>query len=278
MMAETKIPNPVIGLLGQIFSDLYTHADIDRLFTYADAPGMPPEGNKINKTVEWLRRTNQESKSPLQVLGALLEDIMEKETIGDELPWEEESAYTQELGRYRQKIVEALAKRQLRYEEGGGIGRKNSVATTTLREKVKAGGIDSIHIEIERTLKTVDSDPNGAAHYASNVLEATMKFYLERRHIIFNEEADGLPVLWQKVRDDLAINPKNLNDKDLKLIASGLGKVIEGTNHIRNKKSGSHGRTERQLMANRISARHARLVVNSAHTLAVYILDCLSDK
>ena len=73
-----KIPSPIIGVLGEIFSDCYTHSDIDRLFTYADAPGDAPDSNKVKKTVEWLRRTNKLSERPLKVLGTLLEDILEK--------------------------------------------------------------------------------------------------------------------------------------------------------------------------------------------------------
>lgn len=278
-MAENKIPNPVIGLLGETFSEFYTHAEIDRVFTYADAPGEPPVGNKVNKTVDWLRRTNRESDQPLVVLGALLEDILEKE-INHEIPYDEQPPYIQVLIRDRPRIVEALAKRGLTYEEGGRIasGTARSSATKTLKEIVGKGGINLINVEIERTLKTVGDDPSGAAHYAANVLEATMKFYLERRHVPFNDKADALPKLWQKVREDLGINPKNLRDDDLKLIASGLGKIIEGTNYIRDKKSGAHGRTEKETLANSIKPRHARLVVNSSHTLAVYILDCLADR
>lgn len=51
MSAEAeKIPSPLIGILGEIFSDFYNHAEINRVFTYADAPGDPPDGNKIQKT------------------------------------------------------------------------------------------------------------------------------------------------------------------------------------------------------------------------------------
>lgn len=57
MSAEAdKIPSPLIGILGEIFNEFYTHAEINRVFTYADAPGDPPDGNKIQKTVGWLRR------------------------------------------------------------------------------------------------------------------------------------------------------------------------------------------------------------------------------
>jgi hypothetical protein len=64
-----------------------------------------------------------------------------------------------------------------------------------------------------------------------------------------NDQNDGLNKLWQLVRDDLGINPKNLEEKGLKKIASGLGNVVEGTMYLRNKRSGAHGRTEEQMRA-----------------------------
>ena len=53
------IPQPVIGVLGEIVSRYETHASIDSLFSYADAPGEPPVGSKPVKVQEWLRRVNK---------------------------------------------------------------------------------------------------------------------------------------------------------------------------------------------------------------------------
>lgn len=41
------IPAPVIAVLSDNLSALETHASLDNLFLYADAPGEPPEGSMI---------------------------------------------------------------------------------------------------------------------------------------------------------------------------------------------------------------------------------------
>lgn len=276
-----KIPSPVIGVLGEIFSDYYTHAEINRVFTYADAPGDAPDGNKVQKTVDWLRRTNKEAKHPQEVLGQLLEEILEKE------PWNpdgsglfgtpNEPEWSLTLRDQQSRINVALAKVGLSYSIGGHIGSSSATPTATLREIIERGGLSAVEIEMNRALKQVDSDPNAAAHYAGNILEAALKAYLGTKQIPFNDQTDTLNRLWELTRDDLGINPKNLESKDLKKIASGLNSIVDGAMYLRNKKSGAHGRTEEQLQAGLLRPRHARLVIHSAHTLAAYVLECLPE-
>lgn len=45
--------------------------------------------------------------------------------------------------------------------------------------------------------------------------------------------------------------------------------------HLRNRKSGAHGRTEAQIKENLPRPRHARLVIHAAHTLAACVIACL---
>lgn len=71
------IPRPVISLLSDKLPDLETHASLDSLFMYADAPGEVPEGSKPVKVQEWLNRTNKISEQPLKILGKLLEKYIE---------------------------------------------------------------------------------------------------------------------------------------------------------------------------------------------------------
>lgn len=202
---------------------------------------------------------------------------MEREPKSRSEDYYVESQEPDKLAPYQAKIVDVLKRNQLQYQLGGQVSQIGSTATTDLVSRVRAGGIKSVENEISRALSVLERDPNAAVHFGANVLEATMKVYLERRHVPFNEEAEGLSGLWKLVTSDLKINPKDLSDKDLKLIASGLSKVIEGTAYLRNKKSAAHGRTEKQTIANQIKPRHARLVVHSAHTLSNYILECLHD-
>lgn len=76
---EKQIPQPIISVVAEYISDKETHATLDSLFAYADAPGEPPDGSKAAKSLAWLRRINKESDKPLQILGKLLEGYMEAE-------------------------------------------------------------------------------------------------------------------------------------------------------------------------------------------------------
>jgi hypothetical protein len=275
-----KIPSPVIGVLGEIFSDYYTHSDIDRLFTYADAPGDPPDANKVKKTVEWLRNTNKQSTSPLDVLGNLLEELLERELWDDvnAASWESEPEWSVEHRKRRDRIISALGKAGLTYSTGGHIGTSSATPTASLREIIERSGLSAVELEMDRALKQVEGDPNAAAHYAGNVLEAALKAFLKQKGVTFNDQSDTLSTLWPLSRDALGINPKDLEAKDLKKIASGLNSIVDGTMYMRNKKSGAHGRTEEQFRTSALRPRHARLVIHSAHTLAAYVLECLNDK
>jgi hypothetical protein len=276
---DGKIPSPVIGLLGEIFSEYYTHAEIDRLFAYANAPEENPGGNKVQKTVDWLHHTNKQSPSPLEVFGSLLEGILESPgwDPSNSNGWlhGEEPESSIKLRNRQERIRKMLARSGLSYSVGGYIGIATATPTASLGDMVLQRGLSAVDIEIKRALKQVEDDPNAAAQYAGNVLEATFKAYLNKKRILYNENEDTLNDLWRLTRDDLGINPKDLEAKDLKKIASGLGSIVDGTMYLRNKRSGAHGRTEAEHTESAIRPRHARLVIHSAHTLAAYVLECL---
>ena len=278
---DKNIPSPLISILGEIFSEHYTHTDIERLFAYADAPEDTPGGNKVQKTIDWLRLVNKRSPSPLQVLGLLLEDILENPgwdpSISRNWMSVEEPEWSVNLKHRQERIRKALSRSGLSYSVGGHIVTASATPTASLEDMVSQRGLSAVEVEMKRALKQVETDPNAAAQYAGNVLEATFKAYLNKRKIAYDENGDTLNDLWRLTRDDLGINPKNLEAKDLKKIASGLGSIVDGTMYLRNKRSGAHGRSEAEHTASAIRPRHARLVIHAAHTLAAYVLECLED-
>lgn len=83
------IPAAVLAVTAELSSERETHATLDSLFTYAGAPGNPPEGNKEAKALAWLRRANIESAEPLQVLGRILEGYLE-EVLDPNDRWDKE--------------------------------------------------------------------------------------------------------------------------------------------------------------------------------------------
>src|SRR5688572_21897531 len=75
-----EIPAPVLAIVADFVANNETHATLDNLFTYADAPGEPPVGNKQAKALAWLRIANKTAScDPLCVLGKIVENYMEKE-------------------------------------------------------------------------------------------------------------------------------------------------------------------------------------------------------
>lgn len=278
---DGKIPSPVIGVLGEIFSEHYTHADIDRLFAYADAPEENPGGNKVQKTIDWLRAINKQSPSPLEVLGRLLEDILENpgwDPSRDDF-WmdDKEPEWSVILKKRQERIRNTLSRYMLLYSIGGHIGAAGATPTTSLDDMVAQRGLSAVEVEIKRALKQIEDDPNAAAQYAGNVLEATFKAYLNKKKIAYNENGGTLNELWRLTRDDLRLNPKDLEAKDLQRIASGLESVVGGIMYLRNKRSSAHGLSEAEHTATAICPRHARLAIHSAHTLAAYVLECLEN-
>ena len=251
----------------------HTHAEIDRLFAHADAPEEKPEGNKVQKTVDWLRLTNLRSRNPLNVLGSLLEEFLEHDS-SERSYWQDE-AWSNALTENHTKILTALRKAGLSYRTGGHIDSATALPVASLRENVAQDGLKAIEIEMDRALNMVNDDPNAAAHYAGNILEASLKAYLQNRSIPFKDETATLSDLWPLVRGDTGLNPKDLENRDLKKIASGLNSVVDGTMYLRNKKSGAHGRTEERAKEIALRPRHAHLVVHSVHTLSLYVLGCM---
>lgn len=275
---KTKIPAATIGLLSQIFPDYYTHNEINNLFLTASAPESIPDGSKPSKVTAWLRAINSECPDPLAVLGALIEDFMEKEIYSSNNFFNGNTTKEgeQKLKAAQEKIIKSLSKDGLSYSRGGLISTGKATPTRSLQELVKQGSLQAVNVEIQRALGNVDKDPLAAAHNAGSVLEASLKAYLDYHEISYKEDTDSLSDLWKKVVGHIGLHPKEMDDKDLKKIASGLNSIVDGTMHLRNKKSGAHGKSEEQLKSINIRPRHARLAIHAAHTVSAYVLELMT--
>ncbi len=284
-MMKNKIPEKTIGLLSQILPDNYTHKQIDGLFLHASAseniPEKNKEKNKPDKVTDWLRMVNQGHDSPITVLEAIIEAFMEKTEpenccyAGKSFNSNEEAIKAFEAD--KTKIIESLNENGLQYLPGGEIVSGGATPTRSLYEHVKRKKLPAVNIEIRRALSNVEKDPMAAVHNAGCVLEASLKAYLNHYHIDYKEETDSLLNLWKKVVGHIGINPKEMDNKGLKKIASGLYNIVDGTMYLRNKKSSAHGRSATQLQKSNIRPRHARLAIHAAHTVSAYILELLDN-
>jgi hypothetical protein len=169
-----QISQAIIGTTAPILEAHYTHAGLDALFTQAGFPGDPPDGNKLQKCLAWLRRANAESTDPLGQFGALIAEMMDVEPT----PWRMEQ-YEQN-GDARERIKAVLAKDQLSYQRGGYIiGAHLKGPSKSLGERLKAGGLDAVDLEYQRAYNSIGSDPGVAVTAACAIVEAVCEHYLE---------------------------------------------------------------------------------------------------
>lgn len=291
---KNKIPPATIEILSQILPEYYWLENLDDLFFYT--PSAPNENSNDNTTVKVKKRLNAinwQCNEPLEILGNLLGDFMDNESHQSfEFIFEKASkAQVQRLKEDQSKILETLKKDGLQYHRGGyiikaensstqGLQKAGFLSIEALQKEVTKNGLLAIEIEIKRALENIETDPMASALYAANILEASCKVYLDHHALSYKETACTLPALWQQVVEHAKIRSKdmekkNLNDldpKDLKMIASGLYQVVEGTMNLRNKKGAAHGRSEANFQKINLKPRHACLVVNAASALAMYIL------
>lgn len=271
-----KIPAAVISIISEIYQSRYTRKRLENLFLTASAPEEIPSGNKYDMITDWLRLINQKSPNPLKVLGILLEDFLERDAIPNS--YFDEGYSIEKLREEQEKIKGTLLQSGLNYSNDGSISINEGAISIklSLQERILKQGLSTIEQESKRALNTLSSDPRAAILYAGNMLESSIKAYLDRNNVIYKEK-DTLSDVWNKFVEYLGINPKNFDDNGLKQISSGLFQIVHGTMYLRNKKSAAHGKSEVQLQEIYIKPRHARLVVNSAHTLASYIVELIEN-
>jgi len=153
-MAGEKIPTSIIGVLSTIVAERYTHASINALFMYANAPPEIPSGGKPDKVLSWLRNVNTESIHPLAVLGVIIDDFMERDVNAFARSWNDgELDRSATIEAERQKVRDTLEKDGLTYARGGTILKAGSTSTASLEESVKKHGLPTVEIEIRRALE-----------------------------------------------------------------------------------------------------------------------------
>src|SRR3954451_2383458 len=77
---SVTIPVPVAATVADVLAVCYTHAALNLMFMEAGAPGDQPDGSKVTKCQDWLRRIRDDKPAEaLPILGRLLERLMEGE-------------------------------------------------------------------------------------------------------------------------------------------------------------------------------------------------------
>jgi hypothetical protein len=267
MTSARRLPAALVNALADALASYHTHGELDDVFARAGAPGDPPQDSKVGKCRAWLWRVGDLPRS-LEILGLILEEFLDAKLQPSDRrfdPWQVN----------RPRVVSLLTDHRLEYR-AGGILRRTSVgpATTKLTEIVAERGLSAVEDEIDRAVALVDQDPAAAVTSACAALEALCKAYLETRQLALPSDQSPSP-LWNRVRDDLGLDPKVLEEEDLRKILGALPQLVQGIAALRTHAGSAHGRGSKRY---RIEPRHARLAVNASHALATFLLETMSAR
>lgn len=256
-----EIPSSIITVLSDEIPKFESHDSIDDLFIYSDAPRDIPEGSKPNKVKAWLRKINKESSDPFKVLGKIIESYMEAPFFDTKIDTSRADL------KNRLEII--LKQCGLTYITGGIISDGSLASSKSLAEFIQGRDIPAIEAEFTRALFNVNSEPREAVSAACNIIESICKTYIYDEKLQVPKKQD-LRSIWKVVKDDLGFNPALLEDDDLKKILVGLLSVIDGISSLRTHASSAHGAGRRIY---KLTPRHARLAIHSAHTMALFVLE-----
>ena len=273
-MYKTSIPKPIIGLVSEIISRHYTHAELDNYFFQADAPGSPPSGNKMTKCQAWLSQCNQEEVDALKILGRIIEDFMER-ILDSTDSWGYAAKLIEEHEKDRGRIHKALAYHGLAYSAGGKVYEVGMIGPVrSLEQMLQKKDLEGVESEFERALKNISTDPPASLTAACAIIESACKLYIEEKKLTAPKECSIKP-LWSVVAKDLGFEASRHEDNDFKKILTGLSSIVDGTGALRTHAGSAHGRGG---MRYNIQPRHVRLAVHSAHTLTVFLLESWDNK
>ncbi len=275
LMDNDLIPQYVISAIAEIVAESETHASLDSLFMYADAPGEPPEGSKPVKALEWLRRINKESgDQKFSIIGRILEKYMELEI--EECPSFYISQEQIDVKKNKiQKIKSQLERAGLTYSRGGVISKGEGLATKTLSDLIKNRNIHAIEFEFDRAIKNIESSPREAVSAACNILESVFKVYIEEHSHLSMPAKQDIQSVWKIVKADLGLDASVLEERDLQEIVSGIMATVSGIGALRSHASSAHGAGKKVY---NLKPRHAKLAIHAAHTIAAFVLETWDER
>ena len=262
-----ELPRPLATVVGAVLGSYYFHHNtINTLFYECGATGDPPEGNCEVKITQWLlREAKSDNTKAFSILGKVLEEFMD----GDA------SRNLRDKDADKKRIEDMLEKYGLKYQLGGRIyGISVNHPSRSLDSILRNRDMPQVSVEFDRAIQLVDTDPPAAVTAACSILESLFKIYIEDEGLSMPSKQTISP-LWATVSKHIGLAPTSVQEDDLRKILSGLTSIVTGIGSFRTHASSAHGMGRKTY---RILPRHARFVVNSAHTLVMFVMETWDSK
>jgi len=155
--------------------------------------------------------------------------------------------------------------------------RRITTAQHTIRSAKKLAqqvDADYMHRQINRMEAAIDSDPDLAIGTAKEFVETVCQTILESCGKPVTDRPDLLPLV-RRALDELKLVPDGIKDevkgaKSVKAILGNLSTIVQGLAELRNLYGTGHGK---EGSTKGLAARHAKLAVGAAITLADFLFD-----
>jgi hypothetical protein len=141
-------------------------------------------------------------------------------------------------------------------------------------QKVATLDFDTVQVEIARALPNLEEDPEDAVTAACSLVEAVCRSILIELKLPLppRKDIDGLI---RAVQEPLGLSPGRSDlpaeiEADIRQTLSGLTSVAKGIGALRTHGGDAHGR---EKGFRRIDARIARLALNAASSLALFLIE-----
>lgn len=146
-------------------------------------------------------------------------------------------------------------------------------------QKVATLDFDTVQMEIARALPNLEDDPEDAVTAACSLIEAVCRSILVELKLPLPAKKD-IDSLIRAVQEPLGLSPGRSNlppevEADVRQTLSGLTSVVKGIGALRTHSGDAHGR---EKGFRRIDARIARLALNAAGSLALFLIESWERK
>jgi hypothetical protein len=136
-----------------------------------------------------------------------------------------------------------------------------------------------VHCQVERMTAVIERDPELAIGTAKELIETVCSTILAKRGKPAADKPDLQPLV-RRVADDLALLPDNVPEsakgaKSIRSLLGNLASIGQSLGELRNHYGTGHGKDG---SSKGLSARHARLAVGAASTLATFLLETHSER
>jgi len=134
--------------------------------------------------------------------------------------------------------------------------------------------IKTIHSQALKCISENDFD--SVVTKSRTLLEEVFCYGIEQKNKeIEMKERGNINKLYKRIRELYNMNTEDKLDNRIKKLLSGLNTIVDAIAEIRNNNSDAHGVGKNRI---KISEHHANLVLNSATTLAEFVLSVIENK